>query len=67
MTALKHIEGNLGNMIVIASGAIIGIAVLDALSAWVELKYPNPATAGYLKLRNIRFAVSGTTATKKGA
>ena len=57
---MKHIEGNIGNLIAIGAGAVVGLAILDAVSAWVEIKYPNPLTNGYLKLRNIRFAVSGS-------
>ena len=54
---MKHIEGNFGNLVIMTAGVIVGLAVLDGVSAWVEIKYPNPLTSGYLKLRNIRFAV----------
>ena len=61
---MKHIEANIGNFIAIGASAIVGIAIADALAAWTETKFPNPVTSGYLKLRNLRFAVSG--APKKG-
>ena len=57
---MKHIEGNLGNLLIMTAGVVVGLVIFDGTSAWIETKFPNPLTAGYLKLRNLRFAVSGS-------
>ncbi len=52
---MKGIYGRLGGWMVGGLSAVTFLIVLDGLNASVQRRWPNPVTAGYLGLRNLRF------------
>jgi hypothetical protein len=52
---MHAIFGRLGAWTAGALSAETFLIVLDGLNASVQRRWPNPVTAGYLGLRNLRF------------